>query len=99
MKKMLSKPLSFLLVLICLSASPTLAGSLVNCTLTLDRTVLPAGQNEKAVIKIALDVPFVPREIERPAVNLTLVMDRSGSMSGDKIAKAREAAITALRRL
>jgi Ca-activated chloride channel family protein len=75
------------------------AKPLVNCNLELDRKVLPAGQAQKTVIKITLEVPEIPRESERPPVNLTLVLDRSGSMSGAKIAKAREAAITALRRL
>ena len=87
-----------ILTLLCL-ATTAQAKPLVNCDLQLDRLVLPAGQAQKTVIKITLDVPDVPREGERPPVNLTLVLDRSGSMSGEKIAKAREAAITALRRL
>jgi Ca-activated chloride channel family protein len=80
-------------------AVPALARPLVNCDLSLDRTVLPAGRSEKAIIKIALEVPEIPRETDRPPVNLTLVLDRSGSMSGEKIARAREAALTALHRL
>src|SRR2546425_1374335 len=36
---------------------------------------------------------------QRPPVNLALVLDRSGSMSGDKIRLAKESAISALRRL
>lgn len=82
-----------------LIASPALAKPLVECDLSLDRTILPAGQAQKMVIKVNLDVPAIPVEVSRPPVNLTLVLDRSGSMSGNKIAKAREAAITALRRL
>ncbi|PLY02698.1 MAG: hypothetical protein C0623_03460 [Desulfuromonas sp.] len=78
---------------------PVQARPLVECDLSLDRTVLPAGQAQRTVIKVNLDVPAIPVETDRPAVNLTLVMDRSGSMSGQKINKAREAAITALRRL
>ena len=35
----------------------------------------------------------------RPAVNLAIVLDRSGSMAGRKLQKAKEAAIEALRRL
>jgi len=91
------------LFLLCLTAL-LFAGSadakpLVGCDARLDRSILPAGRTEKTVIRIDLDVPDAPRENERPPVNLTLVLDRSGSMSGDKIAKAREAAIAALRRL
>jgi hypothetical protein len=36
---------------------------------------------------------------KRPAVNLALVLDRSGSMGGEKIRLAKEAAVSALRRL
>ena len=92
--------LSVLLVLlVALGASPLQAKPLVGCDLTLDRTILPAGELQKTVIKVSLDVPAIPVETSRPPVNLTLVLDRSGSMSGEKIRKAREAAITALRRL
>jgi len=82
-----------------LIASPALAKPLVGCDLSLDRTILPAGLSQKTIIKVNLDVPVIPVEIARPPVNLTLVLDRSGSMSGNKIAKAREAAIAALRSL
>ena len=75
------------------------AAPLVKCQAQLDRGVLLAGPAQKTVIKIALDAPPVPRSDERAPVNLGLVLDRSGSMSGSKIAKAREAAIEALRRL
>jgi Ca-activated chloride channel homolog len=88
-----------LLLLLTVLTSPALAGPLVGCDLSLDREVIAAGQREKAVIKISLDVPRIPRAAERPPVNLTLVLDRSGSMSGAKLEKAKEAAVTALRRL
>ncbi|MDO8545370.1 MAG: VWA domain-containing protein, partial [Opitutaceae bacterium] len=65
----------------------------------IDRAVLPAETVEKAVIKIGLDGLRLPRRELRPPVNLALVIDKSGSMSGDKIAKAREAALEAVRRL
>lgn len=96
--KMMLKSLTTILFL-SLLAVPAMSTPLIDCDLSLDRTVLPAGQLEKAIIKIALKVPEISREIERPPVNLTLVLDRSGSMSGDKINKAKEAAIAALRRL
>jgi Ca-activated chloride channel family protein len=79
--------------------NPSSPSEAVQLRLDLDRTVLPAGSTEKAVIKIALDGMRLPRPEERPPVNLALVIDRSGSMSGDKIEKAREAALEALSRL
>jgi Ca-activated chloride channel homolog len=82
---------------VALTAKP--AHEAVQLRLDLDRSVLPAGSTEKAVIKISLDGMRLPRPEARPPVNLALVIDRSGSMSGDKIEKAREAALEALSRL
>lgn len=71
----------------------------VHVRLDVDRTVLPADTTEKAVVKISLDGVRQRRAEKRPPVNLAIVIDRSGSMSGDKIVKAREAAIEAVERL
>lgn len=82
-----------------------LAGSLqlqagpVNLRVELDRDVLPANQSNKAIIKLTLDAPRPPRKAKRPAVNLSIVIDKSGSMGGEKIKQAREAALEAVRRL
>jgi Ca-activated chloride channel family protein len=65
----------------------------------VDRAVLPSDTLERAVVKIGLDCLRPPRRDLRPPINLALVIDRSGSMSGDKIAKAREAALEAVRHL
>jgi Ca-activated chloride channel family protein len=65
----------------------------------IDRDVLPAGERQVAVIKVTLDAIRPPVTTERPPINLGLVLDRSGSMSGSKIEKARDAAVQALRRL
>ncbi len=86
-----------LFLLVC--AVPAWAGPLLNLNLDLDRKLVPAGQAEKAVIKVLLDVPQFEDRSLRPPVNLCLVLDRSGSMSGTKLQKAKEAAIVALRRL
>lgn len=65
----------------------------------VDRTILPAGSVENAIVKIGLDCVRLPRRDLRPPVNVALVIDRSGSMAGDKIIKAREAALEVVRRL
>lgn len=71
----------------------------VDLRIELDRPVLPADSAQRAIVKVALTGGRLERVGERPPVNLVVVLDRSGSMSGDKIEKAREAAIEALRRL
>lgn len=70
----------------------------VACRVETDRAVVAADKPETAIVKVTLSADRVaPRE--RPAINLALVLDRSGSMSGDKIIRAREAAVEAIRRL
>jgi Ca-activated chloride channel family protein len=71
----------------------------VRLRIEFDRPVLSAGITEKAVVKVGLDCIQVPHPSVRPPVNLCLVIDRSGSMGGEKIAQAKNAAIEALHRL
>jgi len=77
----------------------TSATDSVQLRVDVDRSILPADATEKAVVKIGLDCPRPPRADRRPPVNLAIVIDRSGSMRGAKIAKAREAALEAVHRL
>lgn len=71
----------------------------VSCKVNADRAVLLAGASQKVVLKVTLDAAPPPKRIGRPAVNLAIVLDRSGSMAGAKLEKAKEAAIEALNRL
>lgn len=77
----------------------TQASNEVICSVDMDRAVLFAGLKQRAIVKVTLDAPDAPQDTERPPVNLSIVLDRSGSMSGQKIQKAKEAALTALHRL
>jgi Ca-activated chloride channel family protein len=95
---------AFLTVAVSLLLSPLPQASavtepLVRCRIALDREVLPAGPAQTTVVKVTLEVAPLLRKTERPPVNLVLVLDRSGSMAGSKIEKAKEAAIEALHRL
>jgi Ca-activated chloride channel family protein len=71
----------------------------VGCRIELDRSILPVDGDNTAVVKVTLAAPAVPKK-DRPPVNLAIVLDRSGSMSGQqKLERAKDAAIEALRRL
>ena len=75
------------------SASP------IVCRVSPERNALLAGRAENLTVKVSLEGIRPERASERPAVNLALVIDRSGSMSGDKIERAKAAAIEAVNRL
>ena len=61
--------------------------------------MLAAGQNNKAYLRVKLEGLPYEESASRPPVNVSLVIDRSGSMTGAKIEQAKEAAILALSRL
>jgi Ca-activated chloride channel homolog len=75
------------------------AAATVQCRVETDRGVLPAKGPQKVVVKVTLDASPNRENGRRTPVNLALVLDRSGSMSGEKLRKAQDAAIEALRRL
>jgi Ca-activated chloride channel homolog len=72
----------------------------ITCRVESERTVLTADKPESMMVKVSLK--GAERAIldgERSPVNMALVIDRSGSMSGERIAQAKEGAITAVKRL
>ncbi|MDQ7783085.1 MAG: VWA domain-containing protein [Desulfomonilaceae bacterium] len=71
----------------------------VKCRVETDRSVLAVGSPRTIVVKVTLDAEKPPKTARRPPVNLAIALDRSGSMTGEKLAKAKEAAIEALGRL
>ncbi len=81
------------------SYSADTAQSKVAVRVEADHDVLPAGKAQKTVVKVTLDAPPAKATKQRPPVNLAIVLDRSGSMTGTKIEKAKEAAIEAIRHL
>jgi Ca-activated chloride channel family protein len=65
----------------------------------LAQPVMKSGEKQQNYLRIALNGCEPKRSQERNPVNVAFVIDRSGSMAGDRIAQAREAAIMALTRL
>ena len=74
-------------------------GAQIDLKAAVSKPILPAGQKHLTHLKVGLTGFEMQREKARVPVNLTIVLDRSGSMSGEKIAQAREAACLAVRSL
>jgi Ca-activated chloride channel family protein len=61
--------------------------------------VMEAGIPQNAYIRVALMGFEMDEGFKRPPLNVAIVLDQSGSMAGDKIARAREVAIMAVGKL
>ena len=69
----------------------------MNTQILLDHEpVADGGYLVRALLRITGEAPDAAA---RPPLNLALVLDRSGSMGGDKIERAKEAAALLVRRL
>lgn len=64
-----------------------------------DRAKIPAHAEAVRYLTVTITAPDRPRRTDRPAVNVALVLDRSGSMAGRKIEMARKAVDHAIRLL
>jgi len=67
--------------------------------LRADRLLLRAGARSHRFVCVELQAPETPPQAGRLPVNLAFVLDRSGSMHGDKIKNAREAVLQGIRTL
>jgi Ca-activated chloride channel family protein len=83
-----------------LSLLPVLAqANQVNLNINLATPVMEAEQSHRAFIKVSLEGFKQQDKQARIPANVAIVLDKSGSMGGDKIKYAREAAIMAIKRL
>ena len=81
------------------AASAVEEGPQLALDVSLANTVLPADRTNRTYLKVGLTGFPIETLEQRPAVNVALVIDRSGSMQGPKIDKAKQAAIAAIDRL
>ncbi|MEM1296876.1 MAG: VWA domain-containing protein, partial [Verrucomicrobiota bacterium] len=56
-------------------------------------------RKQRVVLKVTLTPNKVDSDQERPPLNVSIVMDRSGSMAGEKIEQAQQAAHEIIKRL
>ncbi|MBX7245194.1 MAG: VWA domain-containing protein [Candidatus Sumerlaeaceae bacterium] len=66
---------------------------------SLATPVVLAGKKQTVYLKVGITGFALPRDGKRPPVNLAIVLDRSGSMTGQKLEDAKKAAIMALDQL
>ena len=71
----------------------------INVDTRLSQRVLKESSTQRVYLRIGIKGRRNESETERTPVNVALVIDRSGSMKGQKIAKARDAALMAIDRL
>ncbi len=74
-------------------AAQLLAGETLRLKLEPDRDIVLAGAPREVVVKIDLSAAGEKVKRRRTPLNLAVVLDRSGSMTGAKIEKARQAAM------
>ncbi|MEM7028418.1 MAG: VWA domain-containing protein [Chloroflexota bacterium] len=71
----------------------------ISLTTQVDRTLVPANETTQRYLLITLHMPDKADKGNRLPLNLGLVIDRSGSMSGQKLEYVKEAAIHTVRLL
>jgi Ca-activated chloride channel family protein len=88
-----------LLLAVLLAGSNALASEQVKVNVALAKPVLLAGQKQTNYVRVGLTGLRINGAERRTPVNLAIVLDKSGSMSGDKLRKAKDAAIASIDRL
>ena len=98
-----SKLRSGILVLLglchCIALARTTSSQVLSCRVEPERSVLMANIPETVTVKVSLTGADRDSIKERAPVNLALVIDRSGSMNGERIKQAKAAAIYAVEQL
>ena len=100
MKKLMQTILfSLLLLQANLVFADTLQPGRLKLNAAIGQPVMLANKKQVAYLRIGLTGFKLPTRHDRAPVNIAIVIDKSGSMGGDKIAKAKDAAIMAIDRL
>ena len=90
---------SSLLVAVTVFASSVAQAKPVELSINLATPVMEAEKTHSAFIKISLEGLKQQQEQDRIPANIAIVLDKSGSMQGEKLQRAKEAAVMAIKRL
>ena len=80
-------------------AVPLFAGETLHLNLVPDRDVLLKGRPQEVVVKIDLNAIADRQKHRRTPLNLAVVLNKSGSMTGAKLEKTKQAALQLVDRL
>ncbi len=87
-------------LMLALTAAPSwLPAGQIRLDVSMAQPTLLAEKKQTTFVKVGLTGFRMSSKADRTPVNVSFVLDKSGSMSGTKIAKAKEAANWAVRRL
>ncbi len=87
-------------LMLALTAAPSwLPAAQVKLDVSMAQPTLMAEKKQTTFVKVGLTGFKMSSKADRTPVNVSFVLDKSGSMSGTKLAKAKEAATWAVRRL
>lgn len=75
------------------------AAEQVKVDVALGKPYLLAGQKQTSYLRVGLTGLPINEIARRTPVNVAIVLDKSGSMTGDKLRKAKDAALASLERL
>ncbi len=79
-----------------LTGTAALYAKSVDLKVSVSNPYLLADERQNVFLKVGLVGFELETETERPPANVAIVLDRSGSMEGEKILRAREAALLAV---
>lgn len=88
----------FLTSLVLAGAALAASAQKIDVDAAMSQSIILAGEKQTAYLRVAM-TGFDVEETDRTPVNVAIVLDKSGSMSGEKIEHAKEAAIMAIQRL
>jgi Ca-activated chloride channel homolog len=71
----------------------------VDLKVSVSNPYLLAGQRQSVFLKVGLTGFELDGRVDRPPANVSIVLDKSGSMEGEKLVRAKEAALLAVEML